>query len=72
MMQITADISAETIRNDTFAACPFRNGEFGICQAVPEGMECCVWDADSGFLGEYNLNPLCPLLKGDVVVRGKR
>jgi hypothetical protein len=71
MLEIAVDISTETIRTNTFADCPLLNSEYNTCQADPKGMACCIWDADSGFCGVHNLNPLCPLLKGDVVIRRK-
>ena len=63
---IEVDVSPQTIANDIVATCPLCYTEYNLCQGTPGGIACVVW------YGEIcRINPLCPLLSGDVIVRRK-
>ena len=75
---IKVDVSEKTIASDMFATCPLRNSEWNSCQALAQNpsydgdcicVRTAVEDTDNVF---GQLNPLCPVRAGAVIVKGER
>jgi hypothetical protein len=73
---IEIDISDMTLQRRTSPRCPLQRTEDGVCYALnPDNRahagyvlndRCCDYDEDAD---RTTLNPMCPLLRGDVVLR---